>query len=138
MPPPKMKNELKSSLGILNHLSKFSPVTGEVCDPLHKLTSVKQKGHGAECTGSIRESKKMVKRYACMEFYDVARPLYLETDSSILVLKLDLHVRDGINCRHDEILDNAVLLLTAFASKSSSSREWHYNNIECKALRFPH
>ena len=33
---PKMKK-----LGILNYLNKFSPATAEVCEPLHKLISVK-------------------------------------------------------------------------------------------------
>ena len=31
MPPPKSKKELQSFLGILNYLSKFSPMTAEVC-----------------------------------------------------------------------------------------------------------
>ena len=41
MPAPKKKKELQSFLGIHNSLSKFSPVPEEVCEPLHKLTSVK-------------------------------------------------------------------------------------------------
>ena len=32
---------LQSFLGILNYLSKISPVTAKVCEPLCKLTSVK-------------------------------------------------------------------------------------------------
>ena len=38
MPPLKMKEELQSFLGIPNYLSKLSPVTAEVCEPLLKLT----------------------------------------------------------------------------------------------------
>ena len=34
MPPPKTKNELQSIPGILNYLSKFSPVTADVGKPL--------------------------------------------------------------------------------------------------------
>ena len=34
--PPKYKMELQSFLDILNYLSKFSPVTAEVCEPLWK------------------------------------------------------------------------------------------------------
>ena len=41
MPPTKTKKELQSFLGILKCLGKFSPVSAEVCEPLHKLTSVK-------------------------------------------------------------------------------------------------
>ena len=34
MLPPKTKKELQSFLGIPNYLSKFSPITAEVCKPL--------------------------------------------------------------------------------------------------------
>ena len=41
MTPLKMEKELKSFVGILNYLSKFSQVISEVCKPLQKLTFVK-------------------------------------------------------------------------------------------------
>ena len=34
IPPPKTKRELQSLLGIINYLSKFSPMTAEVYKPL--------------------------------------------------------------------------------------------------------
>ena len=40
MLPPKTKRELQSFLSIVNYLSKFSPMTAEVCKPLRRLTSV--------------------------------------------------------------------------------------------------
>ena len=40
MPKSKSKKELQSFLGILNYLSKFSPMTAEVYEPLQKYTSV--------------------------------------------------------------------------------------------------
>ena len=47
---------------------------------------------------------------ACLKFYDVARPLYLETYvSSFSLLAGLLQVRDDMNCGHDEIPDNAIL-----------------------------
>ena len=39
MLPPKMKREMQSFLDIVNCLSKFSPMTAEVCEPLRRLTS---------------------------------------------------------------------------------------------------
>ena len=70
-------------------------------------------------------SHKQVKRDPCMKFYDVVRPLYLETDtSSISPGARLLQVKDGMIYRSDKIPDNAILKLTAFASKSISSAEW--------------
>ena len=43
MPPLKTKEELQTFLSILNYPSNFSPATGEVCEPLCKLTSVKNR-----------------------------------------------------------------------------------------------
>ena len=40
MPPSKTKRELQSFLGRINDLSKFSPMTAEVYEPLRRLTSV--------------------------------------------------------------------------------------------------
>ena len=40
IPPPKTQRELKSFWGIVNYLSKFSPMTAELCKPLRRLTSV--------------------------------------------------------------------------------------------------
>ena len=42
IPPPKTKKKLQSFLGIINYLSKFSPMAVGVCEPLLKLTSVKR------------------------------------------------------------------------------------------------
>ena len=39
MSPPRCKKELQSFLGMANYFSKFSPATGEVCEPLRKLAS---------------------------------------------------------------------------------------------------
>ena len=62
-------------------------------------------------------------------------PLYLETDTSGICLGAKLlQVREGMNCGHDKIPDNAILFTTAFTSKSLSSAEWHYINIQCEAL----
>ena len=43
MPLPKCRKEFQSFLGILNSLSKFSPTTTKLFDPLWEVTSVKTK-----------------------------------------------------------------------------------------------
>ena len=85
------------------------------------------------------KTKKMVKKDACMKFYNVARPLYLETDTSSISLGARLlEVRNDMNCGCDEIPDNAILHLIACTRKSFSSAKWHYSNIEAKALGILH
>ena len=56
-----------------------------------------------------------------MNFYDTARPLYLESDASGIGIGARLfQARDGMDCGCDLIPDNAILHLNAFASKSLS------------------
>ena len=82
-PPLKMKKELKSFLGVLNYLSKFSPMIAEVCEPLHKMTLVKVDWIWHSIYQDLYEEEKtIIKRDVCMKLYDAARPLYLETHTS--------------------------------------------------------
>ena len=56
------------------------------------------------------KAKATVKKDTYMKFYDVARPLFLETDASGIGFGAGLlQVRDGMNCGHDEVPDNAIL-----------------------------
>ena len=57
IPPPKRMKELQSFLGIMNYLSYFSEATAEVCKPIQKGNS-------------------LIKRNACMKFYDTMKALY--------------------------------------------------------------
>ena len=125
MPSLKTKKELQSFLGIINYLCKVSPKTAEVYELLQKLISVKadwtQNGmHQVQCY----TAKKIVKKDACMKFYGVVRLLFLETNASSIALGVRLiQVRDGMNCSHDEVLDNTILHLNAFTSRCLSSAE---------------
>ena len=55
-----------------------------------------------------------------IEFYNMARPLYLGTVASSIRL---LQVRDGICCGYDKIPDNTIFHPTEFASMSLSNVE---------------
>ena len=41
MPPPTSKKEIQSFLGIMNYLRKHSLLIAKICEPLHRITSVK-------------------------------------------------------------------------------------------------
>ena len=57
------------------------------------------------------------KKDTCMKFYDAFQCIYLETDASGIRLGAGfLKLRDNINCRHDQIPDNATLCQISFAS----------------------
>ena len=49
-----------------------------------------------------------------------------------------LQVRKGIDCELDEVPDNVALCQIAFTSKSLSSAEWQYSNIERETLGILH
>ena len=59
----KKKRELQSFVGILNHQSKFSPMTAEVFKPLWKMTLVKVNWTGnGMCQDLYDKVKNMVKK----------------------------------------------------------------------------
>ena len=62
-----------------------------------------------------------------------------KTDASGVGLSTTLvQVRDNLNCRYHETLDNVVLWPIAFASINLSSIQHWYNNIEREALGILH
>ena len=56
-----------------------------------------------------------MKEDICMDYYDVRKPLYPETDASGVGLRVALlKMRDNLSCRYDEVLKQYnVLLLSA-------------------------
>ena len=59
-----------------------------------------------------------------MKSYDETKPLYLESDVSGIGLRATLlQTRDGVTCPRDIALDNTMLQLMTFASKSLTSAE---------------
>ena len=120
MPPPNSKKEMQLFLGILNYLSKFSPITTAVCKPLWKLTSVKVEWSWSKMyQDQYDKNKKIIRQDTCMTFYDMPRALYLETDASGVCLGDGfLQIREGKNCGHNKVPDNVTLQPTAFVSKA--------------------
>ena len=74
-----------------------------------------------------------------MKFYDKNKPLYLETDALEIGLGAALlQIRDGATCPMDIEPDNTILRPIIFASKSLTSMEQRYNNMEREALGILH
>ena len=134
--PPKMKKELQVSLGMINYLSKFSPITADIFESLRQLISVKTEWTwNAIYQKLFDKAKSIITEDACMKFYDEIKPLYLETDASAVGLGAGLlQKRHGTSYLRDEAPDNSVLMLITFSSKSLSRAEKRYSNIAKEAL----
>ena len=106
-------------------------MTVEACEPLRRLTSVSTVWTWNTLYQGIYERVKfLLKVDTLMKLYDTRKSLYLETDTSGVDLGTTLlEVRDNLNCRYNEALDNAVLQCTAFTKKIISTTEWWYSNI---------
>ena len=74
-----------------------------------------------------------------MKFYNETKPLYLETDASGIGLGAALlQTRDSTTCPKGIVPDNTILRPITFASKSLTSAEYRYSNIEREALGILH
>ena len=125
---------------MVNYLSKFLQMMVGVCEPLRRLTSVSVAFTWNRSYQEIYErAKSLVKEEKCTKYYNIRKPLYLETDAWGLGLGATLlQARDDLNCGYDEVLGNTMLWPIAFTSKSLSNTEWLYNNIEKEAPRILH
>ena len=92
----KSEEEFQSSLDVLNHLSRFSSVTAEVCELLWKLMLVKADAENV-----------MMYKNPC---------IWVSIGDSLL------QVAEGMNGTHDEAPENGTIHPNAFANKSLSSR----------------
>ena len=132
IPPPNNKRELQAFLGIIHYLGKISPSNGAVCDPLWKLISSRVAWTlNASYQSLFVKAKLLIKADICMKFYDDGKSLYLETDASRMGLGAALlQTREGAMCQKDTVPDNTILWPIAFASKSLTSADCRYGNIE--------
>ena len=140
IPVTQNKKELQAFLGIINYLSKFSPDTSVVCEPLRKLTSSKATWTwDASYQQQFEKAKSLIKVEMCMKFYDDTKLLYLKTDASGISLGAALlQLRDNTTCQTHMAPDNTILHPIAFVSKSLMGAECKYSNIECKVLGILH
>ena len=84
-------------------------------------------------------TKSLIKADVCMKFYDEIEPLYLETDASGRGCGATLlQMNDGITCPKETASDSIILRPITFASKSLTSAEGRYSNIEREALGILH
>ena len=136
----KNKKELLAFLGKINYLSKVSASTADICIALRQLKLVKTEwSWNADYHKFFDKAKSIIRADTCMKFYDKTKPLYLETDAPGVELGVSLlQTRNCTSCPRDTAPENNILRPIAFASKSLSSTEKRYSNIEREALGILH
>ena len=141
MPPPKTKKELKAFLGIMNYLSTFSPSTASICESLRQLKVSKTKWTWNETYQKLFDKAKSIIKRRCMYEIFMMRPnhctwrqMCLEFDVELLYNKLEVvQVTPRDKAPHSSILRAIV-----FTSKSLSSMDRRFSNIERGSLGILH
>ena len=132
----KRRKELQSFLGALNYLRKISPSTTEVGKPLRWVTWVKTVWTwNGGYQKFFDKAKALIKQYACMKFYEEAKPVYLEIDASGVGLGPGLlPIRGKTNCPQDKAPQNSILKTDASKKLSSDDKRVQLHRVELRIL----
>ena len=145
-PTPTNHKELQSFLGTVNYLSQFLAFLSDLHAPLQSLLkkdtefvwkSVHQK--------AFDEIKLHVSNDVKLQFYDSSKPLYVEVDTSkkgigtVMLQEDTIVINCDSNCdsNHDSKSGSEIptnLRPISYASKTLSTTESNYSNIECELL----
>ena len=130
--------ELQSFLGTVNYLSRFPlAFLSDLCAPLQSLLKKDTEFIWTPVHQQVFDQLKLhVSNDIKLQFYDARKPLYIEVDTSkkgigAVMLQEDPIVKDDSKPGSD-IPTN--LRPISYASKTLSSTESNYSNIECELL----
>lgn len=120
MPPPENRTELETILGMINYLSRFAPNLAEITSPLRELLGKTVEFYwGKLQADAFSKVKEIITQAPVLCYYDPAKSLILQTDSS----------RSGLGAT---LLQDGRPL--AYASKSLTPCEKNYAQIELECL----
>ena len=124
-PAPKNLTELRSFLGLVNYYGKFVPNLSTILHPLNNLlkSDVLWKW-SKECSSAFALAKEKLSSAPVLTHYDPSLPLSLAADASAY----------GVGAVISHLLPNGTERPIAFASRSLSSSEKNYAQIEKEAL----
>ncbi|PFX20001.1 Transposon Tf2-11 polyprotein [Stylophora pistillata] len=124
-PIPTCISELKSFLGMLQYYGKFLPNLSTLLQPLNNLL---REGvswlWGPDCQKAFDDAKQQLLSAKVLTHYDVKLPLVLACDASSY----------GIGAVISHIMENGEERPIAFASRTLSSSEKNYGQIDKEAL----
>ena len=120
MPVPTSKQELRSVLGMVNYLSRFTPNLAHMTSPLRELTKDDVDYQWLpEHETAFKNVKDIISSTDVLAFFDGTKAVTVQTDASMKGLGATL-LQEGRP--------------VAYASKSLSAAESNYSNIEREML----
>jgi hypothetical protein len=124
-PVPTDVGKLKSYLGLLNYYGSFMPNLSTMLHPLHKLLRKGEKWEwSVKCQEAFDRSKEELSGTGVLVHYDEKKPVILACDSSAY----------GIGAVISHVMDNGTEKPIAYASRTLSSAERNYSQVEKEAL----
>ena len=134
-PVPKDIKELQSFLGAVNYLARFIAHLSALRAPLQDLLKKENEFIWVQnyqlCFDQIKEA---VCKDITLKFYDPNLPIFIETDASQNGIGVVLLQPLDSNFTLNENNIPMKLMPVAFASKTLTSTECNYTNIECELL----
>ena len=123
--PPENLTQLRSFLGIVNHYRKFVPLLADLSDPLNRLLKKDTPWKWSEeCQQSFIKLKEALTSTAVLTHYDPKVKIALACDAS----------STGIGAVIYHVYQDGTEKPIAYASKTLSSAERNYSQIEKEAL----
>ena len=124
-PHPKNVTQLRSFLGLINYYGKFLPNLSARLNPLYSLLNKDQKWQwNCEQEEAFQSAKEALQADSLLTHYDTTKPLLLACDASDY----------GIGAVLSHIGDDSQERPVAYASRTLSSAEKHYSQLEKEAL----
>jgi len=124
-PPPQNKQELQSFLGMVSYNAKFMPSLSHTLHPLYQLLKKNtQWVWKAKHQKAFAGAKQLLCQDCMLVHYDIKKPLKLFCDAS----------PNGLGACLVHVMPNGDEGPIAHASRSLTSAEQNYTQIECEAL----
>ncbi len=124
-PYPKNVSELRSFLGLLNYYNRFIPNLATLIHPLNQLLRNNSKWvWSSECATAMEVAKRSLLSSSALAMFDSDLPVKLATDASSY----------GVGAVLSHVYPNGLEKPIAFASRTLSSAERNYAQIEKEAL----
>uniref|UniRef100_A0A673W9M9 Gypsy retrotransposon integrase-like protein 1 n=1 Tax=Salmo trutta TaxID=8032 RepID=A0A673W9M9_SALTR len=120
MPHPSDVKAVQRFVGFVTYLAKFLPRLSEVCEPLRRLMDKDTIWHWLpKHDAAVREIKQLVTQTPVLRYYDVSKPVTIQSDSS----------QYGLGCC---LMQEGQPV--AFASRALTPTEQNYAQIEKECL----
>ncbi|RUM45435.1 MAG: hypothetical protein DSY80_03320, partial [Desulfocapsa sp.] len=124
-PSPTNVAELRALLGVITYYHKFIPNAATLLAPVYELLRKDQRWKWTkQCEEAIEEVKRILTSDQVLVHYDTTKPMTLATDASPY----------GVGAVISHVLENGDERPIAFASRTLTSSEKNYAQIEKEAL----